>query len=121
MKKSDLRSGMIVEYRNGLKRIVLLNSKQGDVLVGATGLNENTNNFFAYGKMDLSKYDEELRYKGNDIDFDIVSVYESSEINVSKIANKILDRKEEKEITMAEIEEKFGCKVKIVKEKSNED
>lgn len=30
--------------------------------------------------------------------------------------NKIWKRSEVKEVTMAEVEEKFGCKVKIVKE-----
>lgn len=107
--KSDLKNRMVVEYRNGYRRMVV-----DDVLVGNT----------RYG--DLKEYNDDLSYNGGyngtlDSELDIVKVY--SEINVfgnkddiRKLGTPIWERSEVKEVTMSEVEEKFGCKVKIVKE-----
>ena len=107
--KSDLKNRMVVEYRNGKRRMVV-----DDVLVGNT----------QYGE--LKEYNDDLSWNGGYNGtfasvLDIVKVY--SEINVFegkddivKLGTPIWERHEVKEVTMAEVEEKFGCKVKIVKE-----
>ena len=104
-KKSDLKNRMVVEYRNGERRMVV-----DDMLIG----------YSQYG--DLGEYNDNLSCKvtlpGG---LDIVRVY--PEINIfrrkfdkTELGIPIWERPEIKEVTMAEIEEKFGCKVKIVKE-----
>lgn len=59
MKKSDLRTGMVVEYDDGEKRVVLLNTEYGDILKEvATGtmyrkLDQITNDLtFHHGSID---------------------------------------------------------------------
>ena len=47
---------------------------------------------------------------------DIVNVYASSVCSADTPTRLLWKRKEYKEVTMQEIEEKFGCKVKIVEE-----
>lgn len=104
-KKSDLKNRMVVEYRNGERRMVVDN-----MLIG----------YSQYG--DLDEYNNDLSYKGTfPKDLDIVRVY--PEITTFRrkydkidLAMPIWERQEAKEVTMAEVEEKFGCKVKIVKE-----
>lgn len=58
MRKSDLKDGMIVEYRNGLRRFVL-----GDKLLGE------------HGNANIEEYDEELKYIDGESTLDIVKVY----------------------------------------------
>ena len=47
---------------------------------------------------------------------DIMSVYASSVYSADTPTKLLWERKEYKEVTIKEIEEKFGCKVKIVEE-----
>ena len=58
MRKSDLKDGMVVEYRNGLRRFVL-----GDKLLGE------------HGNANIEEYDEELKYIDGESTLDIVKVY----------------------------------------------
>lgn len=62
--KADLKDGMVVEYRNGRKRIVV-----GDILYGQIN----------HGKLDW--YDENLLYSGEEAqvfnNLDIMKVYET--------------------------------------------
>lgn len=104
--KSDLKNRMVVEYRNGYRRMVV-----GDRLMGISGSGC------------LNTFDEDLTTKSqgpSTRDFDIVKVYNQigtlDEIKIINSCNKIWERSEVKEVTMSEVEEKFGCKVKIVKE-----
>ena len=100
--KSDLKNRMVVEYRNGERRMVVDN-----VLVG--------NTLFGY----LEEYNDDLTNKEFSI-LDIMKVYDvicNLEALISPRCLRLLwQRSEVKEVTMAEVEEKFGCKVKIVKE-----
>lgn len=57
MKKSDLRSGMIVEYRDGIKRLVV-----NDDLIGDDG------------HLSLSNYNDDLKHDEYS-DLDIIKVY----------------------------------------------
>lgn len=110
MKKSDLKDGMIVEYRNGLRRLVL-----GDKLLGE------------HGNANIEEYDEELKYIDGESTLDIVKVYtvESSlcvaigSIFLNKHINLIWERV--KEIDWAKVP--FGTKVIVTdhKEELNED
>lgn len=61
MKKSDLKSGMVVEYRDGRKRLVV-----NDDLIGDDG------------SLSLTYYNDDLKdneYSVLDSDFDIIKVY----------------------------------------------
>ena len=104
--KADLKNRMVVEYRNGYRRMVV-----DDRLMGVSG------------DSCLNNFNEDLTMKGQGPsrrDFDIIRVYNLidtlDEISRVNSCNKIWERSEVKEVTMAEVEEKFGCKVKIVKE-----
>ena len=100
--KSDLKNRMVVEYRNGDRRMVV-----DGILMGISG----------YGV--LSRYNDVLINKNNK-DNDIVKVYRIvNTMNAMRFVDEddlIWERSEVKEVTLAEVEEKFGCKVKIVKE-----
>lgn len=77
----------------------------------------------------LENYEEDLTYKNglmdcNDgDDFDIIKVelsphpYTFADLNYERSERKLLWKREKpvKEMTMAELEAHFGCKVKIVK------
>ena len=65
MKKSDLRTGMQVEYRSGERRLVLLNTVEGDRLVKPNGI------LHAY----LNEFNDDLTYSRNK-EMDIVKVYQ---------------------------------------------
>lgn len=96
--KADLKNRMIVETRRSDRFIVIDN-----ILVGRDTWS------------DLANYKEDLTYPKYD-NFDIVKVYDQvNYINKYKKINTLWVRSEVKEVTMSEIEEKFGCKVKIVK------
>jgi hypothetical protein len=109
--KSDLKDGMVVEYRNG-DRCVVING----YFMKPTG----------YGWMPINDYDDELHFKGGlslDRAYDIVKVYSSKAKNMPDYCDAskltlIWERKEEhKEMTVEEIEEKLGYKIKVVADK----
>lgn len=98
--KDMLQTGMVIKNREGDYRLVINN-----MLVG-----EN-----CYGN--LNEYSDDMRSDYNH-EYDVMEVY--TKINVLRDIEHINPgrflwaRKEPREITMDEIEEKFGCKVKIV-------
>lgn len=99
--KADLKNRMVVEYRNGLLRLVV-----GDTLIGKGGY------------IPLGAYNENLIIEAGSAGFDIVKIYDIIS-NLDYLENietldLLWERAEVKEVTMAEVEEKFGCKVKIV-------
>ena len=124
MTKADLKTGMIVTTKDGDKYMVFLNAvanstKETDILVNLR---------FKGCWNRLCYYNEDLTY-GNNLacndrtDFewhrkhDIVKVSlpDSYARFIHDIEEKVIWQREEvKEVTMAEVEEKFGCKVKIV-------
>ena len=109
--KDMLRDGMVIQNRCGEHRLVINGCLVGDDVHG-----------------NLRTYTEDL-CSIVDPSYDVVAVYREiqtlEDINdnhrvplwVRKENTKIKEVKDTKEVTMAEIEEKFGCKVKIVKEK----
>jgi hypothetical protein len=108
MTKSDLKTGMRVKYRNGFVRVILLDTTEGDIVQVEMG-----------SSFSLTRYNEDLTVKYGDKNFDIMEVYQCDpcQILTDKVGNLIWKRTEVpkiKEITMDEVEDKFGCKVKIV-------
>lgn len=107
MKKSDLKTGMVVECRNG-KRYIVMN----DRFLSISGYNL------------LSSYISELLMKRTPLteylsEYGIMKIYKPQLVCLDLryvIKDLIWERSDVKEITMAEVEEKFGCKVKIIKE-----
>ena len=118
MKLSDLKTGMIVTLRNGDEYVVFRNCKNlynfdsSDILVNAK----------LYSWHNLSKYTDDLCCCPNK-EWDVVKVeipyhpYSTMNIDYEREKREVFwEREKVLEVTMAEIEEKFGCKVKIVKE-----
>jgi hypothetical protein len=108
MKKSELKTGMLVEYANKNKRMVLLNSNEGDILI--------SNDAWA----DLENYTETLECK-DDAKRHIVAVYENynpADILGNQNSRKIWERQPETiEMTLEEackkLRETVGKPVKI--------
>ena len=128
MKKSELKTGMIVTTRDGVEWLVLK-----DIGFAYTSSCGNTykdgvliNILYSSSWNGLRYYDEDLMYQKKSLDddnYDIVKVervdHPTDMLNIERLKNKNLrtllwERKEIKEVTMAEVEEKFGCKVKII-------
>ena len=114
MKLNDLKDGMVVVLRNGEPYIVLKNAfYYGDILAGYKNFGE-----FYNTQISLTRYNADMTFKSKNMDpFDIMEIYEKPEDIFHEFFKKgklIWKRKKHKEVTMQEIEEKFGCKVKIV-------
>ena len=114
MKKSDLRTGMIVTLRNGNKKqvyidVVTNNLQNGNVITDGSTWS------------DLYHYNEDLTYKGLR-ELDIVKVAYVGFVTglhagvESPVGNTIWERKEAKQMTVSEIEAILGYKVEIVSE-----
>jgi hypothetical protein len=105
MTKSDLKNRMVVELRNGTRYVVIDNY---------------LTNWFSSSYLQFYN-DKLLSYRKKDET--IIKVYDKieyfEELQETEILEKKLlwQRSEFKEITIEDIEKKFGCKVKIVKEK----
>ena len=113
MKKSDLIAGKhVVETWNGDKYLIF-DSEEGKFMYQVDG-----------GFMNLEGYDEDMLKINKNKSYDIMKVFEVKTIcNCGGLNRKdnrhltlIWERTEPKEMTMAELEEKLGYKVKIVKE-----
>lgn len=113
MKKSDLIAGKhVVETSDGAKYLIF-DSKEGKFMFG-----------IHYGLIDLERYHEDLTRNSADKKYDITKVYElkcpASQYSIKERCEEYLtlvwERTEPKEMTMAELEEELGYKVKIVKE-----
>ena len=94
MKKKDLNNNHALRLRNGDIYVVARQSTDCDDVI----MQPRSGRW-----MEFSDFNENLQYIGNK-DRDVVEVYRT-----------IWERKEVKELTMKEVEKKFGCKVKIIK------
>ena len=111
MTLDDLKTGMIVTVRTGDSYIVMRDFL-GDISI-LTGISDNKTISRKWIKM--SGYTQDLTCTKAPI-LDIMSVYSSDPCEIDIPRGLLWERKECKEVTMKEIEEKFGCKVKIVEE-----
>ena len=109
MTLNDLKTGMIVKIRNGEYHIIMRDFiDDGDILAGLS-----CNNKILGTWTSLSNYNQDMTHSGVPY-LDIVSVYASYPYSEDTTTRILWERNEYKEVTMKEIEEKFGCKVKIV-------
>lgn len=105
--KSDLKTGMVVECRNGDKYMVLLDTPTSDILVCGDGW------------VRLQHYEDDLHVVGIE-KFDIVAVYSPDEgwqmiYEYWDTQKCIWRRSEVKEVTLSEIAEKFGVAVEDIR------
>ena len=111
MKLDDLKTGMIVKTREGKYGIVMRDFiDEGDILAGLS-----RNNKISETWTHLSNYNQDMT-NSRFPHIDIMSVYTSYPYSADTPKKLLWERKEYKEVTMRDIEEKFGCKVKIVEE-----
>lgn len=111
MLKNQLKTGMTVEIVDGTKYIVMLGTQHcGDVIMRDGGF------------ITLDKYRNDLSYNtrySDESGWDIVKVYDMPTAysrTLSSIGKCVWTRPEKvKDVTMADVEAMFGCKVKIVK------
>lgn len=109
--KSDLKDGMVVEYRNGVRRMVL-----DDKLIGYDG------------HLPMNSLRDDLCYDAVSVvksQYDVVKVYKSS----ANIFNSYFEDyyltliwerpKSAKKMTVEEIEKELGYKVEIVSDSEN--
>jgi hypothetical protein len=114
MKKSDLKTGMWVETRDGKLAMVLLNTENGNIISGKTW-------------MPLDSINENLEYKYEEKNYDIVKIYQPifnrdylNDSETYENANRTLiweREKPTKEISSTEafaiLKQHYGCDVKI--------
>ena len=111
MTLNDLKTGMIVKTREGKYGIVMRDFiDEGDILAGLSFNNKISDTWTS-----LSNYNQDMT-NSRFPHIDIMSVYSSYPYSADAPKKLLWERKEYKEVTMKEIEEKFGCKVKIVEE-----
>ena len=111
MTKSELKTGMVVEYRDGEKRIVLRDTPIGDVLICKDRWNS------------LNSYTDDLRNTTGAPHIDIIAVYtpmeesqmEQENWNAQTCIWRRSEVKEVKEVTIAEIAKKFGVAVEDIR------
>ena len=113
MTKSDLRTGMLVTFRNGKKMYVYLN---------ASNAFDNNANILTNGYTwtDLKYYNEDLTRLDIDSDMDIVAIERPCRavcLHSHKDMELIWERDASKKMTVAEIEKILGYKVEIISEK----
>lgn len=139
MTKKDIKEGCFVLLKDGRRCIVMPyidDPNRGLALYGMLNLYNpflaNCNRPFGI-ITDLDYYDDDLtHHPDDDSGYTIMAVRDNPITNASSLF-KILTsnsidkddiiwdwkREEVKKVTMSEVEEKFGCKVKIVKEEES--
>ena len=111
--KSDLKDRMVVETRDGDKYILIDDRLLSDTNYLWLNSHYDEHNLFHHG------YNDDLTMSSG-ANWDIVKVYEEvnclnfDENNPFCSLSLLWERKPVKEVTMAEVEEKFGCRVKII-------
>lgn len=123
MNKSDLRTGMVVESADDLVGVVLLNTCNGNGIkwfydsVQEKKINEyETLDAYADNLLNADGYEDQnivkIYYPESEDDLTTMSVFDKKYVIWERKYNTNTD--DIKEVTIVEIEEKFGCKVKIV-------
>ena len=109
MKKSDLKTGMIIEFMNGVLGMVLLGTENGDIVSGGTWF-------------PLSDHSDEMLFVYIDYETSIKAVYQPTNnmdylnkgVSLSYFHTTLWERKEPKKMTLADIETELGYPIKIV-------
>lgn len=111
MKKSDLKVGYVVKFRNNEIGIIM-QTNQGSIIIQK----DETYNKFNFFSEDLTNING---------DYDIMEVYGFTNkyytaLRISKEDRKLLwKRKDKKEMTISEIEKELGYPIKVVKERED--
>lgn len=100
--KSDLKTGIIVKTRNDSIWLVLKNSIFNDILLKLSGGINNVR------KVNLCEFTEDLKRVSSNY-FDI------TEVAAPSVFPDIFDPEDVKELTVGQLEEILGYKIKIVK------
>lgn len=123
MTKSDLKTGMIAKTRDGSEHTVFIDTipimcNYCDKIETSFIVNRSKNIWDS-----LNNYNNDLTHIEFE-DLDIVEIYiplhpySFQDVEFQREKRRLIWKREEdiKEVTMKDIENKFGCKVKIVKE-----
>ena len=116
MKKSELKNTDVVLSSKGSYGIVLLDTPKGDLIKWFK--NNHDEVIHKYRSLDMINNDLTFKYDGKDNR--IIKVYRVTDQHDMTTMNAIDDKyliweEKVKEVTLADLEEHFGCKVKVVK------
>lgn len=126
MKKSDLKTGMIVETRNGQEYVVFIDICKPQYIL--ENYSKECSSVLVNSKnrmwLNFDNYNEDMCFDENDESFDIMKVYIPNhpyafmDIPHEDTLRKLIWNREhiepEKEMTIKELENYFGCKIKII-------
>lgn len=115
MKMSDLKTGMIVVLRNKCKFMVVRELCGEDMLVefGYTDYKTDGNEYARY--ISFSAYNENMLYKCINESFSPFDILEVFSLNGEGIHfDLVYEVPLYKEVTFKDIEEKFGCRIRLV-------
>lgn len=117
MKKSELLTSDIVVNSKGSTGIVLLGTPKGDIIKWFKNSKDEAINKFR----SLDMIHEDLMFKFDGHDNRIVKVYRITDQHDMAVLDEIDDKylvyeEDVKEVTIAELEKLYGCKVKVVGE-----
>ena len=120
MKLSELQTTDVVLSSKGSYGIVLRGTPKGDLIKWF----KNKDGKIIHKYRSLNMVNEDLTFKFDGKDNRIIKVYRVTDQHDMSTMNAIDDKyliweEKIKEVTMPELESLYGCKVKIVSEKSN--
>lgn len=104
---------MIVECRNGTRHIVILGrfiteDTTEDILAGIDDDTEISRTWTA-----LMNFNDDLTHRATK-EFDIIRVYNSKAYAINRKGGLIWQRQDTRELTVSQIEDRLGYKVKII-------
>ena len=120
MKLNELKTSDVVLSSKGSYGIVLRGTSKGDLIKWF----KNNKGEIIHKYRSFNMINEDLTFKHDGRDNRIIKIYRVTDPHDMTTLNAIDDKyliweEKVKEVTMAELEAKYGCKVKIVSEKSN--
>lgn len=126
MKKSDIKPGMIVQWRNGTYCIVLQTEHQGLIFKAIQGAAWNPLKYYSEDTIEIENKNHysNVVEKDGKTDFDIIKVgLPNCSINFSDFnpdsVNWIWSGNDQVELTLQEIAEKFGLSVDQIRIKNS--
>ena len=116
-KKSDLLTSDVVLSSKGSYGVVLRDTPKGDIIKWF----QNKNNEIIHKYRSLDMINDDLTFKYDGKDNRIIKIYRVTDQHDMTTMNAIQDKyiiweEKVKEVTMSDLEEMYGCKVKVVKE-----
>lgn len=116
MRLSDLKTSDVVLSSKGSFGIVLRGTPKGDLIKWFKNKNEEV--IHKYRSLDM--INDDLTFKFDGKDNRIIKVYRVTDQHDMSTMNAIDDKyliweEKVKEVTMADLEKMYGCKVKVVK------